>query len=136
MMVRQVMDWCQAEADWQEVCARVEQTYGSKYHWVHVLPNGAVVVLALLLGRGDLEATVSIATTCGMDVDCNGGVAGAIAGVTRGSAGISDRLKGPIGDRIDTWVSGFEHVSLSDLTQRTCALGSRLLQERGNRPLS
>ena len=118
-LVRQVMDWCRATPDWQEVCALVEQSYGREYHWVHVLPNAAVVLLALLMGQGDFTRTVAIATTCGLDVDSNGGVAGAIAGVFSGSAGIPERLKAPLGDEIDTWVSGFERQSLTELTRRT-----------------
>jgi ADP-ribosylglycohydrolase len=127
-VVRQVLTWCQASDDWQMVCEQVEQLYGAQYHWVHVLPNAAIVVLALLLGRGDFARTVSIATTCGMDVDCNAGTVGAIVGVLRGASGIPARLVTPIGDRIDTWVSGFEQVSLRDLTRRTCALGQQLRQ--------
>jgi ADP-ribosylglycohydrolase len=129
--VRQVIAWCQATPDWQEVCRRVEETYGEQYHWVHVLPNAAVVVLALLCGKGDFGDTVAIATTCGFDVDCNAGVAGAIVGVLRSSSGIPNRFKVPIGDQIDTWVSGFERVSLADLARRTCLIGERLLQEKG-----
>jgi ADP-ribosylglycohydrolase len=129
-VVRQVLDWCRDTDDWQTVCQQIEQHYGSQYHWVHVLPNAAIVVLALILGEGDFARTVSIATTCGMDVDCNAGTVGAIVGVLRGARSLPDRLVAPIGDRIDTWVTGFEEISLRELTRRTCALGERLYQRR------
>ncbi len=126
-VVRQTMAWCDSLPGWQEACERVEQTYAHEYHWVHVLPNAAVVVIALLYGAGDLAQTVSIATTCGLDVDCNGGTAGAIVGVLQGAGRIRPRLAGPLGERIDTWVVGYEDLSLRGLAERTCAIGAQLL---------
>jgi ADP-ribosylglycohydrolase len=125
-VVRQTMRWCAETDDWQEVCRRVEDTFGREYHWVHVLPNAAVVILALLLGRSDFTRTISIATTCGLDVDCNGGTAGALMGVLCGARAIPARLADPLGECMDSWVLGYEKLSLSDLTARTCALGRML----------
>jgi ADP-ribosylglycohydrolase len=97
-----------------------------EYHWVHVLPNAAVVVIALMRGEGDFTRSIGIATSCGLDVDSNGGVVGGIMGAAVGAAAIPERLKAPLGDAIDTWVSGFQRVDLVNLARRTCRMGWRI----------
>jgi ADP-ribosylglycohydrolase len=131
-IIRQAAAWSQESPSWQEACARVEQTYGRTHHWVHVLPNAALVVIALLSGKGDFQETISIATTCGMDVDCNGGVAGAIVGAVVGASQIPARLSKPLGGAIDTWVVGFERLTLKDLASRTCRMGARVREATGS----
>ena len=131
-VIRQAAAWSQDSASWQAACERVEETYGRTHHWVHVLPNAAMVVIALLYGKGDFEQTISIATTCGMDVDCNAGVAGAIVGAMVGASQIPSRLSKPLGASIDTWVVGFERVQIKDLASRTCKMGASVLEATGS----
>lgn len=129
-IVRQAMRWCLECPDWEEACRRLEASYAQEYHWVHVLPNAAAVVIGLMFGGGDIGRTISIATSSGLDVDCNAGVAGAIIGTMVGAAGIPERLRAPIGESIDTWVVGFEQVPLMELARRTCAVGAKVASER------
>jgi len=120
------MDWCQAADSWQAACRQVEASLAREYHWVHVLPNAAVAVIALMGGEGDFTRSIAIATSCGLDVDSNGGVVGGIIGAAVGAAAIPERLKVPLGGAIDTWVSGFEHIDLVSLARRTCSMGRRI----------
>jgi hypothetical protein len=64
--------------------------------------NGAYVALGLLYGGGEFEKTMSIATRCGQDSDCNPSSALGILGVMRGYRAIPEQLKQgipPIADR-------------------------------------
>ena len=67
-----------------------------------MVSNHAVVLLALLHGRGDFQRTLRIANTAGYDTDCNAGNAGCIVGVWKGLAGIDagPDWRGPVADRL------------------------------------
>ena len=54
----------------------------------HIIPNSAVVAIALLYGGGDFSKTINIGAMCGEDTDCNVGNAASIAGVLCGLDGI------------------------------------------------
>ena len=65
----------------------------------HIIPNAAVIVLALLYGGGDFDTTLNICNMCGWDTDCNVGNVGCIMGVLKGLAGISyEKWRAPIQD--------------------------------------
>jgi ADP-ribosylglycohydrolase len=55
--------------------------------------NGAYIALGLLYGQSDFEKTMSIATRCGQDSDCNPSSALGILGVMRGYRAIPEQLK-------------------------------------------
>lgn len=90
-LVRRVIEIHQAAPhDWRTGYAAVRQEFGyGRYpgDW-HILPNAAIVVMALLYGGGDFSRTVRIATNAGWDTDCNAGNAGAIVAVAAGLSGI------------------------------------------------
>ena len=58
----------------------------------HIIPNIAVMILALLYGKGDFSDTINICTMCGWDTDCNVGNVAAIMGV-RGGLNVIDSRK-------------------------------------------
>ncbi|RLA55344.1 MAG: hypothetical protein DRR04_14865 [Gammaproteobacteria bacterium] len=72
--------------------------------WVHVIPNGASCVLALLYGEGDFSESICIATMCGYDADCNAGTVGGIIGAMIGEKAIPYKWKGPLNDCFKTGV--------------------------------
>ena len=90
-MAADVHAFCTAHTDdWETALRYVQQRYGYQHYQgvCHILPNAAVMVLALHCGRGDYSRTVNIANMCGWDTDCNVGNAGAILGVFCGAEGI------------------------------------------------
>ena len=126
-VVRETTDWCQASPDWRVPMQRVYETWGTRYHWVHTFPNIALVVIGLLYGAGDFERTLRITARCGLDTDCNAGQAAAILGTILGAAAIPPEWKDPLGDRLETYVVGYEHLNISTLAARTCRAGEQVL---------
>ena len=91
----------QSVKDWREAFLYVEQAWGyHRYPGVcHIIPNAAVMVLALMYGEGDYDRTMNICTMCGWDTDCNAGNVGTIMGVFKGVDAISyEKWLAPIGD--------------------------------------
>jgi hypothetical protein len=68
-----------------------------------MVPNHALIILALLYGDDDFRRSQMIVNTAGWDTDCNAGNVGAILGIKNGLAGIDDSSydwRGPIADRM------------------------------------
>ncbi len=55
--------------------------------------NGAYVVMGLLYGQGDPDATINIATRCGQDSDCNPSSAAGILFATIGFRNLPEKFK-------------------------------------------
>jgi ADP-ribosylglycohydrolase len=107
--------------DWYEGIAFINDRYAA-YHWVHVLPNVANVIHALLQGQGDFEKTITIAAMSGKDTDCNAATVGSIMGVYNGAARLPDKWVAPLNDRIQAGVLYQSDSSISELAQRTLRL--------------
>jgi len=92
------------EPDWKKAFAVVKAQYGYDRYGgnCHVVPNHAVVVLALLWGDDSFQRSLMIANTCGWDTDCNSGNVGCILGIKNGLAGIDagPDWRGPVADRL------------------------------------
>lgn len=102
-MAHDVINAWQATPDnFRDGFAFVKQYYGyDRYPGVcHIIPNAAVVILALLYGQGDFAKSICIATMCGWDTDCNAGNVGTIAGVAYGLEQIAMSWRKPINDTI------------------------------------
>jgi ADP-ribosylglycohydrolase len=92
------------EPDWRKAREFVEAKYGyDKYGGnCHMVPNHALIILALLWGDDDFQKTMMIVNTCGWDTDCNSGNVGCIMGVKVGLAGLETGpdWRGPVADRM------------------------------------
>ena len=120
--VRVVVDAVQRQGlDWYEGMAFVNQRYAD-YHWVHVLPNVAVVIHALLQGQGDFEKSITVAAMSGKDTDCSAATVGSIMGVFNGAAALPDKWIAPLNDRIQSAVTHHSDTAISELAQRTLTL--------------
>ncbi len=128
--VEQTMDWCQHYGEWKPVIEKIE-TSMARFHWIHALPNLACAVCGLMLGEGAFEPTVLTTLACGYDTDCSTGQAGALAGAVLGAGGIPEEWRRPIGDVLDTYVIGFEHIELDRLVDWTAHWGRRILGPPG-----
>lgn len=105
-VVRAVMSYFESygtNGDWESCYRYVFKNYGyDKYQGVcHIIPNIAVMILALLYGKGEFEDTLSICNRCGWDTDCNVGNLGTIMGVRCGLEAIDyEKWRLPIHDFI------------------------------------
>lgn len=86
--------------DWEECLFYIQKNYGyDRYPGsCHIIPNTAVMILALLYGEGDFSRTLTICNRCGWDTDCNVGNIATIMGVRGGLPVIGDVWRKPIND--------------------------------------
>ncbi|HIU75023.1 MAG TPA: ADP-ribosylglycohydrolase family protein [Candidatus Pelethocola excrementipullorum] len=101
-VVRAVMEYYEEHPkNWRDCFKFVFDHYGyDKYPGnCHIIPNIAVMILALLYGEGDFSDTLNICNMCGWDTDCNVGNVATIMGVRNGLEGIDDtKWRKPIND--------------------------------------
>lgn len=85
---------------WRDCFQFIQKNYGyDRYPGrCHIIPNAAVILLALLYGGGDFSETINICCMCGWDTDCNTGNVGTIIGVLVGLDGIDMAWRKPIND--------------------------------------
>ncbi len=102
VVVRKVMDFYDLYPDCWENCYRfIRDNHGyDKYPGAcHIIPNIAVMILALLYGEGDFSDTLNICNRCGWDTDCNVGNIATIMGVRGGLSCIDyEKWRKPIND--------------------------------------
>ncbi len=103
-MIADVRGWAREDADWKRTLARIQETYGYEKFGggCHMVPNHAIIILALCYAPDDFQRALMIGTTSGYDTDCNVGNIGAIMGVKLGLAGIDagPDWRGPVADRL------------------------------------
>jgi ADP-ribosylglycohydrolase len=111
------------EAAVDQLHARYADDLG--YHWVHVLPNAALLAAALTHADGDYAASLCRTVSGGWDTDSNGATAGSLAGLLAGSPeAIPERWTAPLRNRLATTVAGFDGIgfdALADLTMEAAA---------------
>ena len=90
--------------DWRATLKQIQAHYGyDKFGGnCHVVPNHAVILLALLHGNDDFQRSLMIANTAGWDTDCNSGNVGCLMGIKNGLAGLEagPDWRGPVADRL------------------------------------
>jgi ADP-ribosylglycohydrolase len=98
---------------------------------LHVLPNAGIIALSLLYGADDpvdpFGRVVCLGGMMALDTDCNCGNLGTIMGVILGAGGIPAAWKDPLQDTFHTLVKGYERWRISELAERICQLGSKVL---------
>ncbi|WP_327684777.1 ADP-ribosylglycohydrolase family protein [Streptomyces sp. NBC_00467] len=117
--VRIGIDTARAEPDFATVVDLLHTAYGH-YHWVHVLPNAALLAAALTHADGDFGGSICRAVSGGWDTDSNGATAGSIAGLLAGRPGeLPDRWTAPLKNRLSTSVAGFDGTGFDALAHLT-----------------
>ncbi len=104
-LIEDLRSWhAAAPADWRATLRQIHAQYGcDKYGGgCHIVPNHALIHLALLHSGGDFSLGQTIVNTAGWDTDCNAGNVGCILGVAGGLAAFDRGLdwRGPVGDRL------------------------------------
>ncbi|MFG2296802.1 ADP-ribosylglycohydrolase family protein [Streptomyces sp. NPDC048603] len=114
------------DLDFGPVVDELHRRYGH-YHWVHAVPNAALIAAALTHADGDFTRSVCGAVSGGWDTDSNGATAGSVAGLL---AGAPDRLPhrwtAPLKNRLATTVPGFDGIGFDALARLTAALAEPL----------
>ncbi|MFB7861970.1 ADP-ribosylglycohydrolase family protein [Streptomyces sp. NPDC056069] len=105
--------------DFDVVVDRLHAELGG-YHWVHAVPNAALLAAALTHADGDFTRSVCAAVSGGWDTDSNGATAGSVAGLL---AGHPDRLPhrwtSPLKNRLATSVASFDGIGFDTLAALT-----------------
>ncbi len=103
-LIDDVREWHAEFRDWRDTRAKIAERYGyDKYGGnCHMIPNHALIILALLYGEDDFQKSLMIVNTAGWDTDCNSGNVGCLLGIKNGLAGIDagPDWRGPIADRL------------------------------------
>jgi ADP-ribosylglycohydrolase len=103
-LIDDVREWHSEFRDWHDARQKIAEHYGyDKFGGnCHIVPNHALIHLALLYGGDDFQKALMIVNTSGWDTDCNSGNVGCLLGIKNGLAGMegSPDWRTPIADRL------------------------------------
>ncbi|HEX4202968.1 MAG TPA: ADP-ribosylglycohydrolase family protein [Ktedonobacteraceae bacterium] len=103
-MIQDIRAWHAIEPDWRKTRERIAIQYGYDLYGgnCHVIPNHALIILALLYGDDDFSKSLMIVSTSGWDTDCNAGNVGCLLGIKNGLRGLEGAVdwRGPLADRL------------------------------------
>ena len=119
--VLKTMQWVDEYGDWETVCDKIEEEYAGMSS-IHVINNTCLIVMGLLLGKGDLGETLCTTLMGGMDTDCTCATAGSMLGAMHGAGALPEEWTAPLNDELQSMINGDELCRISDLARRTCRL--------------
>ncbi|HEY9345980.1 MAG TPA: ADP-ribosylglycohydrolase family protein, partial [Inquilinus sp.] len=103
-LIADIRAWHREHPDWHDTRQRIEERYGyDKYPGnCHVVPNHALMIMAVLYAPDDFQRAQMIVNTSGWDTDCNAGNVGCLIGIMHGLEGIEagPDWRGPLADRM------------------------------------
>ena len=103
-LIADIRAWRGRYPDWREARDQIEAHYGyDKYPGnCHVVPNHALMIMALLYAPDDFSKAQTIVCTSGWDTDCNAGNVGCLMGAMLGLEGVDagGKWRGPLADRM------------------------------------
>ncbi|WP_406057579.1 ADP-ribosylglycohydrolase family protein [Streptomyces sp. NBC_01077] len=106
-------------ADFDTVVDRLHAELGG-YHWVHAVPNAALLAAALTHADGDFTRSICAAVSGGWDTDSNGATAGSVAGLLAGHPDrLPERWTSPLKNRLATSVPSFDGIGFDTLAELT-----------------
>ncbi|MER6079479.1 ADP-ribosylglycohydrolase family protein [Streptomyces sp. NPDC001833] len=110
----------ETHADFETVVDELHRTHSPTHHWVHAVPNTALIAAALTHADGDFTGSVCRAVSGGWDTDSNGATAGSVAGLLAGDPdALPDRWTTPLKNRLATSVAGFDGTGFDTLAHLT-----------------
>ncbi|MFE6486754.1 ADP-ribosylglycohydrolase family protein [Streptomyces sp. NPDC057757] len=123
--VRHAIGLARATADFDTVVDELHATH-SAYHWVHAIPNTALIAAALTHADGDFSGSICRAVSGGWDTDSNGATAGSVAGLLAGDpAALPYRWTSPLKNRLATSIADFDGTGFDQLARTTHLLTRR-----------
>lgn len=123
--VTDVCTWWNDSHDWINVCDKIYEKYGH-LPFAATLNNMAMVTLGILAGELDYTKSITIATMCGIDTDCNSGTVGSIIGAAVGLSGIEKRWYEPLNNTIKSTVASFGECKITDIINRICYVKNKI----------
>ncbi|WAZ21080.1 ADP-ribosylglycohydrolase family protein [Streptomyces cinnabarinus] len=118
--VHHAVQLAQEHADFDTVVDELHATHGGTHHWVHAIPNTALIAAALTHADGDFTGAISRAVSGGWDTDSNGATAGSIAGLLTGHpSALPDHWTTPLKNRLSTSVGDFNGTGFDTLAHLT-----------------
>ena len=115
--VTNVCTWWDEHKDWEAVCDKIYEKYGHM-SFAATLNNMAIVTLGILAGGLDYTKSITIATMCGFDTDCNAGTVGSIVGAAVGLKGIEKRWYEPLNNTIKSTIADIGECKITDIINR------------------
>lgn len=112
-----VREWYRENPDWNAVADKILEKYGY-LPCEATINNMAIVALGIIAGELDYTKSITIATMCGLDTDCNAGTVGSIVGGAVGIDNIEKRWIDPLNDTIKSAVACFAECKISDICRR------------------
>jgi len=119
--ITEVLDWHRESLSYDEAVKRVHSLWDENiiHHWCHAISNAMIVAIGLLCGEGDYGKSICRAVQPCFDTDCNGATVGSIMGAILGARNLPEKWTKPLNDTLETGVSGYGHVRISDLARQT-----------------
>ncbi|GAB2839001.1 ADP-ribosylglycohydrolase family protein [Streptomyces deserti] len=118
--VRHAVQLAETHADFDTVVDELHATHAATHHWVHAVPNTALITAALTHADGDFTGSICRAVSGGWDTDSNGATAGSIAGLLAGHpAALPDRWTTPLKNRLATSIGDFNGIGFDALAHLT-----------------
>jgi ADP-ribosylglycohydrolase len=109
--------------DFDTVVDELHALHSPTHHWVHAVPNTALIAAALTHADGDFTAAIRNAVSGGWDTDSNGATAGSIAALLAGSpTALPDRWTTPLKNRLASSVGDFDGTGFDTLAHLTHTL--------------
>ena len=103
-MIDEIREWHAEFPDWHDTRDQIAAKYGyDKFGGnCHMIPNHALIIMALLHGADNFGKSLMIVNTAGWDTDCNSGNVGCILGIKNGLAGLAGGydFRTPVADRL------------------------------------
>ncbi|MFF5003217.1 ADP-ribosylglycohydrolase family protein [Streptomyces phaeochromogenes] len=111
--------------DFDTVVDELHATHAA-YHWVHAIPNTALLAAALTHADGDFTASICRVVSGGWDTDSNGATAGSITGLLAGDPeAIPSHWTTPLKNRLATSIGDFNGTGFDTLADLTAQLATR-----------
>ncbi|MFJ8543178.1 ADP-ribosylglycohydrolase family protein [Streptomyces sp. NPDC093586] len=118
--VRHAVRLAETHDDFDTVVDALHAAHSPTHHWVHAVPNTALIAAALTHADGDFSGSVCRAVSGGWDTDSNGATAGSVAGLLAGSpAALPEHWTAPLKNRLATSVGGFDGIGFDTLAHLT-----------------
>ncbi|MFD4257347.1 ADP-ribosylglycohydrolase family protein [Streptomyces sp. NPDC058534] len=118
--VRHAVHLAGTHAGFDSVVDELHARHSPTHHWVHAVPNTALIAAALTHADGDFTGSVSRAVSGGWDTDSNGATVGSVAGLLAGSpAALPEHWTGPLKNRLATSVGDFDGTGFDTLAHLT-----------------
>ncbi|NUQ95778.1 MAG: ADP-ribosylglycohydrolase family protein [Streptomyces sp.] len=124
--VRHAIRLAEKHADFDTVVDELHATHADTHHWVHAVPNTALIAAALTHANGDFAGSICRAVSGGWDTDSNGATAGSIAALLTGNPlALPDRWTTPLKNRLATSIGDFNGIGFDALAHLTLREASR-----------